>query len=324
MIDYLAEKGFYSKKFYFSYSGLNKLLYSPSIFYKHYVLNQQEERTDAHLIEGKLLHCLLLEESKFDEQFVIMPGSVPSGQHKVLITGVANYAVSQNSTNLQLKDFEDEILRLLAVMDYHQRLKTDAQRLEKVLTDDAVIYFDFLKSRENKEVIDEETLLRVKEFVGVIRSNPGAMMTLNGLSTDTTLSEFPLKFSLPDKPFGIKGILDRIVINSMGIPSIVDLKTTGRSIVEFKETVEFYNYWLQAAIYDKLVRLHFKIPDDQHLDFTFVVIDKYQQIYCFRVEKNTMLLWREKLEEKLKIAEYHYSNRLYSLPYEFAVGQITL
>jgi hypothetical protein len=324
MIDYLAEEDFYSRKFYFSYSGLNKLLYSPSIFYKHYVLNQQEERTDTHLVEGKLLHCLLLEESKFNDQFVIMPGSVPTGQHKVLITGIANYAVLEDKTNLQFKDFEDEILRLLKAMDYHQRLKTDAQRIEKVLTEDAVNYFEFLKSRGNKDVIDEETLQTVKEYANVVRSNSGAMAILNGLSTDTLLSEFPLKFDLPDKPFGIKGILDRVVVNSNGVPAIVDLKTTGKSIVEFKDTVEFYNYWLQAAIYDKLVRLHFNIPNDQHVDFTFVVIDKYQQVYSFPVEKNTMLLWREKLDEKLKIAEYHYSSRSYNLPYEFAIGQITL
>ena len=28
---------FYQNKFYFSYSGLNKLLYSPAMFYNHYV-----------------------------------------------------------------------------------------------------------------------------------------------------------------------------------------------------------------------------------------------------------------------------------------------
>jgi hypothetical protein len=324
MIDYLAEEDFYSRKFYFSYSGLNKLLYSPSIFYKHYVLNQQEERTDAHLVEGKLLHCLLLEESKFNDQFVIMPGSVPTGQSKAMVNRVYELAMGQHSENLQLKDFEDQILQVLQEMEYHQRLKTDAQRIEKVLTEDAVNYFEFLKSRGNKDVIDEETLQRTKEYADVVRSNSTAMATLNGLSTDTLLSEFPLKFDLPDKPFGIKGILDRVIVSSNGIPSIVDLKTTGKSIVEFKDTVEFYNYWLQAAIYDKLVRLHFNIPTEQHVDFTFVVIDKYQQVYSFPVEKNTMLLWREKLEEKLKIAEYHYSNRAYSLPYEFAVGQITL
>jgi len=324
MIDYLAEEDFYSRKFYFSYSGLNKLLYSPSIFYKHYVLNQQEERTDAHLVEGKLLHCLLLEESKFDDQFIIMPGSVPTGQSKALVNRVYERAMGDPLARVQLKDFENEILEILQQIDYHQRLKTDAQRIEKVLTEDAVNYFEFLKSRGNKDVIDEETLQRIKEYADVVRGNSTAMATLNGLATDTLLSEFPLKFDLPDKPFGIKGILDRVVVNSNSVPAIVDLKTTGKSIVEFKDTVEFYNYWLQAAIYDKLVRLHFNVPNDQHVDFTFVVIDKYQQVYSFPVEKNTTLLWRDKLEEKLNIAEYHYSNRSYNLPYEFAVGQITL
>jgi hypothetical protein len=52
---------FYQKKFYFSYSGLNKLLYSPAMFYNHYVLNQREDSKDAHLVGGSVLHCLLFE-----------------------------------------------------------------------------------------------------------------------------------------------------------------------------------------------------------------------------------------------------------------------
>ena len=58
-------KDFYEKKFYFSYSSLNKLLFSPRIFYKHYVLDQREDSTAQHLIEGSLLHCLLLEPQNF-------------------------------------------------------------------------------------------------------------------------------------------------------------------------------------------------------------------------------------------------------------------
>lgn len=324
MIDYQAEENFYSKKFYFSYSGLNKLLYSPSIFYKHYVLRQQEERTDAHLIEGKLLHCLLLEESTFNDNFVIMPGSVPSGPSKAMVQEVFEYAIQENSPNLQLKDYEEKIIEILQKLDFHQRLKTDAQRIEKVITDDTSSYFEFLKTRGGKDVIDEETYLKVKEYVGVVRGNRSAMSILEGSPTDTLLSEFPLKFDLPEKPFGIKGILDRVVISKEGIPRVVDFKTTGKSIAEFKETVDFFNYWMQAAMYDKLIRIHFNISEDVHLDFTFVVIDKYQQVYCFDVEKSTMLYWRAQLEKKLRTAEYHYSSRDFSLPYEFATGKITL
>ena len=31
---------FYNSDFYFSYSSINKLLYSPAAFYRHYILNQ--------------------------------------------------------------------------------------------------------------------------------------------------------------------------------------------------------------------------------------------------------------------------------------------
>ena len=60
---------FYKQKFYFSYSGINKLLFSPVMFYNHYVLQQREDSTDAHLVAGRALHCLLLEPDNFGKQF---------------------------------------------------------------------------------------------------------------------------------------------------------------------------------------------------------------------------------------------------------------
>ena len=62
--DPIKEEEFYNKDFKFSYSSLNKLLFSPSLFYKDYILKEREEKTDKHLIEGKLLHLLLLQPEK--------------------------------------------------------------------------------------------------------------------------------------------------------------------------------------------------------------------------------------------------------------------
>ena len=54
------EEEFYAKQdFAFSYSSLNKILFSPSLFYKDYILKQREVKTDKHLVEGKLVHCLV-------------------------------------------------------------------------------------------------------------------------------------------------------------------------------------------------------------------------------------------------------------------------
>ena len=319
MFDPQAEDRFYENKFYFSYSGLSKLLYSPSIFYKHYILNQQEDRTDTHLVEGRLLHCLLLDAESFDKQFVLASGSIPTGPTKQVIDRVFRSAVEQRRTDESMSSFQSEILDILKDINFHQRLKTDEQRIEKILTDDAISYFEFLKNRSGKDVIDEDMYTRAKASVEVIRSNQMAMDTLSG---DRVESEIMLNCTISDYPFGIKGIVDRIIEKDSKV-TICDLKTTNKTISDFADTVEYYNYWMQAAIYTELVACTRQI-DPSEISFSFLVIDKYQQVYVFDVEKNTMLLWREKLKGKLDVAKYHYDNRYYALPHEFATGKITL
>ena len=74
----MAEDLFYAKKFAFSYSSLNKLLYAPSVFYKEYVLGLKEDLTDKSLMEGRVIHKLLLDQDTFDEEFVISMSKLPS------------------------------------------------------------------------------------------------------------------------------------------------------------------------------------------------------------------------------------------------------
>jgi len=161
---------FYNEKFYFSYSGINKLLQSPRWFYNHYILNQKEDSTDAHLIAGRALHCLLLEPDKFDDQFVMLPGKIPTDSNKTILEHIFyhNYLPLQNET-LTLEDFPTDILNQLLVNNLYQSLKTDTQRLDKILTDNNKEYFTFLKIKESKTVIDasvkskaEESLISLK------------------------------------------------------------------------------------------------------------------------------------------------------------------
>ncbi len=130
-----------------------------------------------------------------------------------------------------------------------------------------------------------------------------------------------------DYPFGFKGIVDNIKIDhDKKIIYINDLKTTGKTLIDFKETIEFYNYWAQAAIYQRLIISKFKnfIDQNYELVFNFIVIDKYQQVYAFQVSAGTMLEWQLKLEQKLKEVAWHYNERSYKLPYQFAIGQVIL
>lgn len=313
------EEKFYEKKFYFSYSGLNKLLFCPKLFYSHYILNQQEDKTDAHLVEGKLLHCLLLDPLSFDESFIMMSGNIPGGQSKMVVDKVYKIASELGRSKDPLESFESEILSTLQDINLHQRLNTDAQRLSKILTSDVLEYYKFLQSRDGKDIIDEETYFKVRESVNVIKENQKIMDILE--VGDDIQSESKLKCET-EYSFGLHGIIDRFKKQS-GSYHIIDLKTTGKTIADFKETIEFYNYWLQAAVYTTLLSKE-KEVNVEDIKFSFLVIDKYQQLYCFDVTKNTMLLWRDRLKDVLKIADYHYTNRYYLLPYEFATDNITI
>ena len=77
--DHQKEEEFYANDaFCFSYSSLNKLLFSPSLFYKDYILKQREIQTDKHLIAGKLIHCLVFEPENLLKKFNLVPGKTPS------------------------------------------------------------------------------------------------------------------------------------------------------------------------------------------------------------------------------------------------------
>ncbi len=79
------EEEFFSKPFLMSYSGLNRLLFSPSLFYNHYILGQKEDVNDRNMIEGKLIHCLLLNPDNFDNEFVVSVQDTPSDNPRTLL-----------------------------------------------------------------------------------------------------------------------------------------------------------------------------------------------------------------------------------------------
>ena len=316
-------RDFYEKKFYFSYSSLNKLLFSPRVFYKHYVLDQREDSTAQHLIEGSLLHCLLLEPDKFNDNFILVPGSVPSGNNKQIVDEIFKLYESRNNDSLEFEDFEDDILEYLLSINLHQSLKTDEKRVEKVIIPDNQNYFSFLKKKGNKSVIDNNTLEKVKESVEYFKADSVCMSLLN-LNSVNTKNELSLKCDLDNFNFGIKGIIDNLNFDyEEKTVFINDLKTTGKPIQKFVETVDYYRYDLQAAMYVKLIN---SLPEyqDWKIKFTFIVIDNFNQIYPFQVSDATMETWNMNLNKVFEVANYHYNNKEYGLPYDLANYNVIL
>jgi hypothetical protein len=324
------QQEFYSKPLYLSYSALSKMMYSPSLFYRHYVLQQREEKLDTYLIDGKVIHCLLLDDGSFDKQFMLMPSALPTGNTKSVVDKV--YDIVKEAPGI-LGNYTVEIIEVLKEIKLHQSLKTDAQRIDKIVTEESKSYFEFLKIKGNKDLLDEETMKRCNEAVTAIRNNELCSGLLGlvrhemenlDVFNEIALSSEPFE----DKyPFGLKGILDNIKVDYDRKKIYVnDLKTTGKTILDFKDTVEYFNYWAQMAIYERLVREAFKelLTEEWVIDFHFVVVDKYNQVYPFQVSRETMDLWQQKLEVKLTEFQWHYKEKRYELPYQFAISNVIL
>ena len=325
---------FYQNKFYFSYSGLNKLLYSPAAFYNHYVLNQREDSTDSHLVGGRVLHCLLFEPEKYDDYFLSLPGKLPSDNPKKIIDNIFRLHLGYSNNSLTLEDYSQDILTKLLTANLYQNLKTDQQRLDKILTDDHKEYFEFLKQSLDKTVVDEPTLNGCKAQVEILKTNSDVrtLLALDVTEEDThidTHNELHIKMDHEKLPFGFHGVLDNVVVdNEAKVLFINDLKTTGKSVQDFPDAVEYYKYWIQAVIYTILASDKFlkDKPDarDWQVQVTFIVIDKYNLVYPFQVSKESMSQWKSDFGEVLKIAKWHYENKRYDLPYDLAVGNIKL
>ena len=322
------EEQFYANKnFAFSYSSLNKLLFSPSLFYKDYILQDREIRTDKHLVEGKLVHCLVFEPENLNNKFNVVPGKAPSDSVRKILKNMSLYTDA-----VKLADVDDKvILDSLIEFNLYQSLKADEARIAKVRTSDNEPYWKFL-SNSSVDVINQDTLLDCTAKAEVIKSNEEVMSLFKNQSTDfdldpiSTHAEQYLKSDLDTFAFGLHGYVDYYTIDTeTKTVTICDLKTSGKTVDNFSESVDFYNYWLQAAIYSKMV--YDSLGDDRDdytITFKFIVIDKYNQVYVYDVSEKSMVNWAEGLGGVLKIADYHYSERNYSLPYDLLIEKVKL
>jgi hypothetical protein len=102
------------------------------------------------------------------------------------------------------------------------------------------------------------------------------------------------------------------------------LKKTSKDIGSFTDSIEYFRYWMQAAIYHMLVEhVYLSQPAyaDYKISFRFVVVDPYMQIAPIRVSDETMQEWLVKTKEKIAQANYHFENKSFELPYEFLINK---
>ena len=83
---------------------------------------------------------------------------------------------------------------------------------------------------------------------------------------------------------------------------------------------------MQAAVYIAMTATVYKelIDKGYNIKFHFIVIDKAFQTYAFPVSSLTLNKWGRRLFEVIDKAKWHYDNKNYELPYDFATGSVIL
>jgi hypothetical protein len=346
-----AESIYYSKKTYFSYSSMNMLLFSPTAYYAKYVLRMDEQdKLMSYLINGKVIHCLLLDIKSFNRQFIVSPDKMPSDNERraieLLFFSNFDEVNDQFSSRKTMNDYQPELLEVLKEINLHQKLADDkvtkaapipksgnTKRLEKLITDENMSYWEFLirRGKDKKDIIDQATYDYCLAAVAIIKQAPHIRkllgMDIDELDNVQVFNEEYMQADLANHSYGIKGFLDNVKIDhDKRIIYINDLKTTSKDLSGFKESMETYRYWLQAGTYILLVLTKFKhlIQIGYKFKFHFIVIDPKFQVYAFPVSEESISRWAKRTGEIFDRLDYHYNNRRFGLPYEFDLGLVSL
>lgn len=328
-----AEEAYFAAPKMLSYSGIKKLADDPVDFYRHYVLNIREDRHDKSTLEGSLTHMLLFNPDDFDKEFAITPATIPSDNPKKILHTLFDYHRQQVKaeptwSKYDLLDYSPEILEIMINMNVYQNLKLDSARIEKVNDDKGANYWDYLVLAEGKKIIDTETKEKADYNVEKIKSNAEAMRLMGmiqinfGDRLDVLNEKEYIKIN-SDLPFGYRGFLDNLVVDHANKEiRINDLKNTSKSLLDFRETIEFYRYWIQVCIYHILIENIYgaKYPEYTRV-FRFIVLDKNGTVGSYRIKDETVAEYMVRFENLVNQLKVHFEKRDFSAPAEILLHE---
>jgi hypothetical protein len=241
-----------------SVSSLNLFAQSPAEYRQH-ILNPQ--KVDAnYFTKGSAVDCLITEPDKFEEQFAIIKTTAPSGMLGDVCKLMNDY-MQVNGDNLP-----EETLFKLAYQKSGFKLTEEA--VWKKYKDPKVQqYMNFLKNSKGKTVISEGDFEQVKDVVAMLQNYSATKFYMKDCKSHPMMDVYDqlyIEFEL--EGLACKGTMDRVIVdhsNKRIIPT--DLKTTGKSVLNFRDSFIRFGYFRQAAFYMEALRQwHKRTPSPEN------------------------------------------------------------
>ncbi len=261
-------------------SRLGDLDHSP-LYYKKRKEASEEEKS-VYMSFGSMVDCLLTTPGQFDNEYYVSSGALPSDSIKAVIDGVYSELEGNfNEVFTGLEEFSEKIVEHSKYLNYGQSWK-EATLIKKIL-DNGSDYFSELISSAGKEIISPEDYDQAMSCAEALQTNDFTKEYFRNdfvVSADApteVLFQVPLVWTIGG--YICKGLIDVLFVdhNDKSI-TIVDLKTTAKSVYAFEHSYIKYRYYLQGGLYysgvKDLVTLSDPFPNYTVKNPLFVVIEQ--------------------------------------------------
>lgn len=304
---------------------------SPALFKQHWDGKGPKLRT-ASLEFGNLVHLAVLEPHLLN--YVVDKTNTPDKVRDIVNTVFENVKPESNPFDLDsavIKSFESYYPAIISACDEHSYGKTwkEETRLRNVLEKGGA-YFSMLSESTDsgKFVITKAQEERLESCIAGITRDKCGVRFMNTESTEKDveyLHEQEVTWTDERYSFPLKGKLDRLRIDHSNKEfTVLDLKTTGKSLADFPESFEKYHYARQVAAYEVAASKYcleeygekYK-PSHRHVIMAIETKGNFRA-GKFIIKRRTIEAGLEEYNALLQRLQYHFETGDWVNDYEYA------
>lgn len=254
-----------------SHSSLSALKVSPQYFVKY--VNRELSKDSKSLDLGSAIHCFILENDQFNDRYIVSDVDVVGGMMGTFIEAlVENEKYLQTSVYDSTEDTPEEFAihseeHLYEICYLKAGFKTPLAGVIKKLADEKnQNYLNFLREVKDKLVLSQEDFDIILKCADSVKNHALAGNICNTASI--TGAEPEKEISWTSKGFNVKSIIDNLILDKeKKLVTIVDLKTTAKSVYNFTRSYASYGYYRQMAIYRKAVHSYLDEMGENSMDY---------------------------------------------------------
>lgn len=302
-----------------SNSGLSALSVSPRT-YRNYK-DKVETETAAHFNLGSAIHCRILEPEEFDNRYHVANLTPPGGMYAKFIDVLYR-------TRCKDGEYEGLAKQSWITNAYTEAgFKWTVQKVWEKFNEDSDLigYYKALLKTEDRILLNKADEAAMEACIQGIQVHTKASELIYGRVLSDCYNELEVIWRHPVYPdFMMKSIFDRLIIDvPTKTATLVDLKTTSKSVNSFKYSYKQYKYYRQMGLYRQAVEWYLKDighnVEEWKIEIYIVATQTngYGDTAVYSPSEADIIKGQEESEELLKRMKWHFDNDTWDYPMEY-------